>query len=250
MELFDFLKATPEYITPFKLFSINHLVAILYSLIFIILPSVILKNHKFERFRKAYRYVLFIMIIIVEVLYKVWNISVAGKPLKENLSLHLCAVTIILCAITLINKNEKIFEVTFFWGLAGATQAIITPDLGLYGFPHYKFIHNFFSHSLIVAVVFYMIMVERLRPRKGAIKRIIIFTNIYMLFVGIINYLLGTNYLYISKKPDGTSLLNFLGPWPWYIVSLEIIAVILFILLYSPYKIKNILNSRKEKAYN
>lgn len=61
------------------------------------------------------------------------------------------------------------------------------------------------------------------------------FLNVYMLFILWLNHKTNGNYLYLAHKPEHISLLSYLGPYPWYILSLEIVAVLLFILLYLPF---------------
>ncbi|MGB2956822.1 MAG: hypothetical protein WBB64_12750 [Anaerolineales bacterium] len=39
----------------------------------------------------------------------------------------------------LIKKDQRIFEFTYFMGISGALQALFTPDIGMYGFPHFRF---------------------------------------------------------------------------------------------------------------
>jgi hypothetical integral membrane protein (TIGR02206 family) len=69
--------------------------------------------------------------------------------------------------------------------------------------------------------------------------RVAVGGNLYMIAVGLVNWLLGSNYLFIAHKPDTPSLIDLLGPWPWYILSLEAIAIMLCLLLYLPYVLRD-----------
>lgn len=53
------------------------------------------------------------------------------------------------------------------------------------------------------------------------------------------NALLGSNYMFIARKPDDPSLIDVLGPWPWYILSLEAVGLAICFILYLPFAIKD-----------
>lgn len=228
----------------FSLFSTSHLGAILTIILITLLVVLLFKYTKFSNYRKGFRYFLIVTIILQEASFKVWRIYVTDSPLKENLNLNLCGITLILSIFLLANKSQKLYEIVFFWGLAGATQAILTPDIGQYGYPHFRFMQFFLSHGLIILVATYMTAVEGFRPKPGSIKRLMLITNAYALIVGIINYLLGTNYLFLARKPESASLLDFLGPWPWYIISLEALALLSFAIIYFPFYLSHLATKR------
>ena len=49
-----------------------------------------------------------------------------------------------------------------------------------------------------------------------------------------VNKVLGTNFGFASRPPDNPSLIDHLGPWPWYLFSMQAIAVCIFLLLALP----------------
>jgi len=60
----------------------------------------------------------------------------------------------------------------------------------------------------------------------------LLYLNIYAGLVGILNVFFDANYMYLCRKPQGASLLDYLGPWPVYILSGEVVAIVLFTLLW------------------
>jgi hypothetical integral membrane protein (TIGR02206 family) len=84
-----------------------------------------------------------------------------------------------------------------------------------------------------------MSAVEGYRPTWRSIRKVLLGGNLYLLLVGLINWMLGSNYLFIAHKPETASLLDVLGPWPWYILVMEALALVMTLLLYLPYVIKD-----------
>ncbi len=69
-----------------------------------------------------------------------------------------------------------------------------------------------------------------------------------MVVVYFINLALGSNYLFIMHKPETASLLDVLGPWPWYILSMEALGFVIFFLLYLPWLVKDLRARRTAPA--
>ena len=65
-----------------------------------------------------------------------------------------------------------------------------------------------------------------------------------MIVVFFFNQILGSNYLFIAHKPETASLIDVLGPWPWYILSLEVIGAVMCLLLYLPFAISDMRKKR------
>lgn len=123
-------------------------------------------------------------------------------------------------------------------------MALLTPAL-FYDFPHYRFIEFFAAHIAIILAALYMVWVEEYRPTLKSIGISMLYLNVLLVVLGSVNAMLGSNYMFISGKPDTTSLLDVLGPYPWYLLSLEGIALILFLLLQLPFVLAG--RSKKNK---
>lgn len=234
----DFLQTSPVSIEAFQLFGTPHLAAILLTLLIATGLPELLRYLNHQTLNRFVRYAIFLSLIISEAGFRIWFILMMPEELKYRLGLHLCGIAIFLMIFVMLSRNRTLFEITYFWALAGAPQAILTPVLGDWGYPHYHFFQFFFSHGLLIFAVLFCIRVENMRPRSGSVIRVFMYTNVYMLILIPVNYLLNTNYLYMCYKPPGTAM-DFLGPWPWYILSLEILAFALFSLLYLPWYLKD-----------
>jgi hypothetical integral membrane protein (TIGR02206 family) len=176
--------------------------------------------------------------------WHIWKYSIGDWTIQEMLPFHLCSVLVWVGGAALITKNYKVYEFMYFMGLAGATQALLTPDAGIYGFPHYRPFQTIIAHGLIVASAIFMTFVEGYRPTWKSLGRVILWMNIYMAIVFVINQFIGSNYLFIAHKPATASLLDLLPPWPYYILYIELIGIVLSLLLYLPFWIKDLRTAR------
>ncbi len=157
----------------------------------------------------------------------------------------MCGASVFLVIFLLLTHNRTVFHLVYFWGLGGASMAILTPDIA-YSFPHVLYITYFTSHALIIIGIVHMMVNFGYRPTMKSLAAVIAFSNLYLLLMFPVNRWLGTNFLFISEKPEAGSLLDFMGPWPWYVVGMEIVGILVFCLLYMPYLVADLL--RKEPA--
>jgi hypothetical integral membrane protein (TIGR02206 family) len=155
------------------------------------------------------------------------------------LPLHVCSILIWLSGFMLIFGNYVVYEFAYFMGIGAAIQYLLTPDLGIYGFPHFRYFQTFLSHGILLISAIYMTVVEGFRPTWKSLLRVTIGANIYMAIVYPINLWLGSNYLMINSKPATASLLDVLPEWPVYILYMEAIGLVTFLILYLPFAIKD-----------
>lgn len=230
----------------FHTFSHQHFLALLIILMIVILMYCNRNNLRQEKVNKIFRYTLAALLILQEISLSVWRVSVGLWEIQTSLPLHLCGIAILCSAVMLVRKQYLIYELVYFWGLGGAVQALLTPDITAFNFPHYRFFQFFLSHGLIIVAALFMTFVEQYRPTWKSIGKTLVVTNLYMAAIAVFNALTGANYLFICWKPETGSLLDILGPWPWYILSLEFVAMISFTVYYLPFAMKDLVSRKKE----
>jgi len=180
--------------------------------------------------------ILAALLIISELGKPLISVLVYNNQLNTSLPLHLCGIAAFLTAWTLWCRSYRSFEVVYFWGIGGGIPAILSPDL-LAGFPHPAFFYFFVSHGLILLGVMYATIVFRFRPSFASVGKAIIATLVLMAVIYPINLLLNSNYMYLLAKPQALTLMEFMGQWPWYILALTIIGIIVYLLCYLPFLI-------------
>jgi hypothetical integral membrane protein (TIGR02206 family) len=228
---------------PFELFGPSHLV----SLGVVVLINVVICffwRNPSEVARRRFRYGLTAVLLINEALFHLWALTTGQWSIQVHLPFHLCSVLVYATSFMLITRNYRVYEFCYFLGIGAATQALLTPDAGAYSFPHFRFLEVIISHGVMVTAALYMTVIEGFRPTWKSLFRTIVALNVYMVPVFILNMLIGSNYLFINHKPDTASLIDVLGPWPWYILSLEAVGLVIFTLLYLPFVIKDGLSRR------
>ncbi|MGA9288855.1 MAG: TIGR02206 family membrane protein [Anaerobacillus sp.] len=175
------------------------------------------------------------LLILSEISYHLWFLYHNQWDLTSNLPLQLSSISLFLAIFMILTKRFILFEITYFAGTGSAVLAMITPDLGVYAFPHFRFFHFFIAHGGIVIATWHMAVIERFIPSYHSVWKAFLTLNIYVVALFMVNLLLNANYMFLMKKPLTDTLLTYLGPWPYYLLSLEGVAIIAFHLLYLPF---------------
>ena len=178
---------------------------------------------------------LITLLLSQDIIYDFFRIILGDYSISLDVPLHMCGLTIFISSYALWTKNQSAFELSYFWGLAGASQAIITPDLTRFEYGTISVLWNFLSHGIIILNVLWLVIVEKMRCRKDSLLNTLLITNGVVFITGYINKFLGegANYWFISIKPSGDSPF-LIGDWPYYLISFQLAGIILMCILYLP----------------
>lgn len=182
--------------------------------------------------RQAVRLAIGWGLVVNELIWWSFRYSHEGLHLW-NLPFQLCDVTLWMSALASITLAAPVVEFAYFAGLAGAGMALITPDLWS-PWPTYPAIYFFLAHGGIVIAVCVLVFGGAAPLRAGAVWRAFAMLLGFAAAIGAVNAVAKTNFMYLCKKPGTASLLDALGPWPWYLVAGGVVAFGLFWLLWLP----------------
>jgi hypothetical integral membrane protein (TIGR02206 family) len=152
---------------------------------------------------------------------------------STNLPLQLCNIAVWLTVVACLTLNPLAVELAYFAGLAGSGMAVLTPDLWK-PWPSYPAVYFFLAHGGVLVACSALIFGKIVELRRGAVWRAFGIIAAYAAAVGIFNAVFGANYMYLCSKPVNPSLLNWLGPWPWYLGGSAAAALVLFWVLWLP----------------
>jgi hypothetical integral membrane protein (TIGR02206 family) len=231
---------------PFVLFGPDHL-AIIAFFILLNLSFFWLRKIKSERFRFYLRLGMAITLLLFEAAWQTWRIAIGEWNIRENLPLHMCSLFLFINSIMVITRSKTLYELSYCLGIGSGLMAFLTPDPGPYGLWHFVPVQTIFGHGLLVTLTIYMTIVEGFRPRWSSIGKTFLFGLSALILSYGINRLLGSNYMFTMGKPSSASLLDILGPYPWYLLSMAGVGLAVMVVLVAPWEIANLVNRKRRK---
>lgn len=226
-----------DSLPPFELFGIEHLFTV--GVIVAAWVAVIVRGRK-NGSERAWRGARALAVILVGYhLVETWlRWALLEVPPSQVLPLHVCGILFYVSAYALWSGHQLAYEIAYFWTFAGTSHSLVTPDVPV-GFPTLHYFSFFASHGLLLLAALYATLVMRMRPGRGSVWRALVAIHLFAATVFGANLLLGTNYMFLMAKPAASTLMDYLGPWPWYLLTLEVLAVASFALWYLPFWLRD-----------
>ena len=204
---------------PFRLFGTRHLLALAGTGLGVA-GTIALGRRQGEAGRRATKAAIIAGLWGQEVAYHAWKARHGAWNLQEMLPLHLCSVLVWAGGTNLIRPTQLGDDITWFWGLSGTPQALLTPDLADFGDRHFRFHQFFISHGFLLTVPLWQVFVEGRRPTAAGGVRAFGVLLAQAALAHAVNRRLGSNYMFVTRKLETASILDKLPPWPRYIPML------------------------------
>lgn len=167
--------------------------------------------------------------------YREYPDTVWRQVIETALPLYLCDVVSFVLAYALVRRRQRWAELGYIWGMAGTLQGLLTPTLQ-YSWDAPEYYAFFVQHGGVPVAALTLAFGTALKPQPNAFGRVVFWSWIYMLVVYGLNWLLGANYGFLNAKPSAATLFDYMGPYPWYLLTLQFVGFALYALLLIPFR--------------
>jgi hypothetical integral membrane protein (TIGR02206 family) len=212
----------------FRLFGPDHLTALV-AIAWIAVASIAIGRRGGATWGRATRWLVAGALAsahLAEALVALWQ----GWYERQMLPLQLCDLAAMLAVYGLLSLDRRAIEPLYFFALSGTLPALLTPELDV-GFPHFRFVVYFVEHGLTVVAPILLVAGLGIRPTRRAWLRAFLQLHVLAGVAALANLGLGTNFMYLRSKPAGPTPFDLFGPWPAYLLVLELLVFAVFGLL-------------------
>jgi hypothetical integral membrane protein (TIGR02206 family) len=136
----------------------------------------------------------------------------------HSLPLQLSDLVAFAAVFALWTYGHRTFALTYYWGLVLSAQALFSPVLTGPDFPGRDFLVFWTLHLFVVWTAIYLTWGVGMRPGWRDYRVTVAVSVGWAVVAMVVNWLTGANYGFLNRKPEIDSVLDVLGPWPWYLL--------------------------------
>ena len=180
--------------------------------------------------REAVDWAVRLLVLVTVLPHHCQKLFVEGRAL-----LDMCDLAGLAAIAALFTRHRLASALLFYWGLTLTPNALLTPAL-TEAYPSLRFVMFFAPHGAVVVAAAYSTWGLGIRMTWRLCWQAVAVTTCFLLFVFAWNVTRQTNYMFLRAKPSGHSVLDFLGPWPVYVVVLVVVTALLWALMTWPFE--------------
>jgi hypothetical integral membrane protein (TIGR02206 family) len=232
---------------PFVLFGPSHWNVLALTVLVPVLLAIVVRLAKSKALERT---ISWLFVLAIAGAWVAWFVVFAQKGWLDPgnaLPMDLCSWAAIATLIALIRPNQKVYELAYFWALAGTTQGLLRPGIP-YDFPEFRFIEFSLFHGGIIAAVLFLTFGLKQRPRPASLPRVLLWSLFYMAAAGLTDWALKVDYGFLRAKPIYPSLFDLMPAWPWYLPVLVVLGAISMLILYAPFFLYDLAKKGRAKV--
>jgi hypothetical integral membrane protein (TIGR02206 family) len=206
----------------FSVYGPSHL-AVLAVFVLGTVAVVVLGRRQSPAAARVFGRVAGVVVLALQLAIQAYSMTEFG--VEHGLPLQLSDFAGYATAYALWSQRHWAFSLTYYWGLTLSTQALVSPALRGADFPSIGFLAFWLIHLFVIWAAIYLVAGRRMRPTWRGYRFTVIVTICWAAAVFVFNSFAGTNYGFLNAKPAVNSVLDLLGPWPWYLLPLAVLVL-------------------------
>lgn len=165
----------------------------------------------------------------------IYVVSLIPPSIARAVPLRLTDLATLVAGYALVTRQQWAYALTYYWCLTLSTQALVSPALESADFPDLQFLAFWAIHLLVVWGAIYLTWGVGMRPDWASYRLAVAATVVWVGVTFVFNSLAGTNLGFVNRKPSTPSLLDVLGPWPWYLGTVALLLLAVWALMTWPW---------------
>ncbi|WP_159929633.1 MULTISPECIES: YwaF family protein [Nocardia] len=165
----------------------------------------------------------------------IYLVAMIPPTIGRSVPLRLTDLASMVAAYALWSHRPWAYALTYYWCLTLSTQALVSPALNSPDFPHPEFLAFWAIHLVVVWAAIYLTWGIGMHPDWRSYWLAVTVTVVWVAVTFVFNSIAGTNYGFVNGKPATASLLDVLGPWPWYLVTVAALLLAVWALMTWPW---------------
>ncbi|GAA5126320.1 TIGR02206 family membrane protein [Haloechinothrix salitolerans] len=182
-----------------------------------------------RRFSRAFAVTLFAL-SLADLLYET-----VPPDIERSVPLHISDLVPLVASYALFFRRQWAYALTYYWGLVLSTQALVSPALTGPDFPHVNFLFFWGSHLMVVWAAIYLTWGLGMRTDWRDYRITVMITATWAAVTMAFNTAAGANYGFLNRKSETVSVLDLLGPWPWYLLAVAALLLTVWALMTWPW---------------
>lgn len=174
-------------------------------------------------------------ISILTLYLTIYFAALVPPTIGHAIPLRLTDLATMVAAYALWAHRHWAYALTYYWCLTLSTQALVSPALQSPDFPNREFLAFWAIHLIVVWAAIYLTWGIGLHPNWLSYRIAVAATMAWTAVTFTFNTIAGTNYGFVNAKPATPSLLDVLGPWPWYLATVAALLLAVWALMTWPW---------------
>jgi hypothetical integral membrane protein (TIGR02206 family) len=176
-----------------------------------------------------------VVVVAFHVPILIYDLTPARFDVEHSLPFHISDLAWMAAAFALWSHRQRAYALTYYWGLTLVPQAVLTPALDAPAAPSIDFFSFWGQHLLVVWAAVFLTWWVGMRPTWRSFTSAAVVTVGWGIAMLGFNAVAGTNYAFVSSRPDNPSLLDLMGAWPWYLAVELVVGLSAWALLTWPW---------------